>query len=201
MNEGLCQADIARKLKFSRAYINQTVKRLEGRDYSNGLTRTKPHRENGSIIFSILYQMNLNSVSRVSVQRNPLPLVRVHNLRKKFTWHSSSPVSTDARAGWTKSWEMRGPTRHKFWYEGKAGIPSVTIDVHPRTLVVYIDARQFIPAQTPDEAKEIGWKAVYAAVDSFVAAQKRFGIEVRYRRPGRLSGNRTEGLSVQIHRL
>ena len=83
---------------------------------------------------------------------------------------------------------MRGGERHKFWFMGKAGMPSVTIDVHPKTLVVYVDKKQFIVAKTPEEAMEIGWRAVYQAVDMFVEKQARFGIQIECSHTGETVG-------------
>lgn len=57
-------------------------------------------------------------------------------------------------------------------------MPSVTLDVNPRTIVAYVDKKQFIPAHTPDEAKEIGYRAIYAAVDSFVQQQAKFNVRI-----------------------
>jgi hypothetical protein len=73
---------------------------------------------------------------------------------------------------------MRGGARHKYWYPGKAGMPSVTIDVHPRTLVIYCDRKQFIPARTPAEALDLGWRSIYQALDTFIEKQSRFAVQI-----------------------
>jgi hypothetical protein len=71
---------------------------------------------------------------------------------------------------------MRGGERHKYWFPGKAGMPSVTVDVHPKTLVFYMDRGQTIVAKTKEEARDIAWLAIYKAKDQFILEQSRFGI-------------------------
>jgi hypothetical protein len=89
---------------------------------------------------------------------------------------------------YSDSWKMRGPLRHKFWFSGKSGMPSVTLDVHPGTIVAYCDKKQFIPARDPSEAMEIGWRAIYQAVDKFVELQSKFGIKIEVPHTGETLG-------------
>jgi hypothetical protein len=113
----------------------------------------------------------------------------VHNLRKKISLLSQSkPLALDKRAGYQKSWEMRGGARHKFWYPGKAGQPSVTIDWHIKSLICYVDKKQTILARTPEEAMEIGWRAIYAAVDLFIEQQRKFGVQIEVPHVGETVG-------------
>jgi len=110
---------------------------------------------------------------------------RVHNVRKKFTIiRQSGPVSMDQRTSFTKSWQMRGWRGYKYWYPGKAGLPSVTIDVNPKTLVIYVDKGQKIIARDPEQAKEIAWYAIYAARDKFIGQQERFHVTFEIERAG-----------------
>jgi hypothetical protein len=114
---------------------------------------------------------------------------RVHNLRKKLKILSQSKeLSLDKRAGYQKSWKIKGPMRHKFWYPGKAGMPSVTVDYHIKTLVVYVDKKQTIVARDPNEALEIGWRAIYSAVDLFIEQQKKFGVLIEVPHTGETIG-------------
>jgi hypothetical protein len=71
---------------------------------------------------------------------------------------------------------------------GKAGMPSVTLDVHPKTIVCYVDKKQMIVARTPDEAKDVGWRAIYAALDKFIELQSRFGVQVDVEHTGTVIG-------------
>lgn len=185
---GLCQADIARKLKFSRAYVNQVIKRLES---ENLIQRIDTHKgKPWTRQYTLFYTISPELQSRVNGDKVALPFTscRVHNLRVKIPWSSDKPLSTDKRAMWTKSWEMRGPMRHKYWFIGKAGMPSVTLDVHPKTIVAYVDKKQFIVAENPEQAMEVGWRAIYQAVDLFVEKQERFGIRVETAHTGTTVG-------------
>ena len=80
---------------------------------------------------------------------------------------------------------MRGQSeRYKFWFKGKKGMPSVTIDVHPKTIVASVDKGQYIPAKNGKEAVELGWLAIYQARDRFVELQQRFGIDFEIEQTG-----------------
>jgi len=98
--------------------------------------------------------------------------------------YQSKEISTDERTSHTKSWKMRGATWHKFWYSGKEGLPSITVDVMPKTIVVYMDRGQKILAESMQKAKDIAWYAAYRAKDAFIAEQQKFGVLVEIGRTG-----------------
>jgi hypothetical protein len=158
--------------------VNQTVKRLE----THGLIqRIDTHKtQPGKRAYTLFYSLSPTLKSQIKGDRmaEPFTACRVHNLRKKIHIISqSAPVTKDKRANYSKSWFMKGNSeRYKFWFVGKAGMPSVTVDIHPGTIVAYCDSHQFITAKNPEEAMEIGWRAIYAAVDKFVELQGKFGI-------------------------
>jgi len=103
----------------------------------------------------------------------------VHHIRRKYRiLHVSLPVSKDKRAGYLKSWGMRGGDRYKHWYPGKAGEPSVTVDVHPHTIIVYPDARQKVLAGSIQEAEDKMNMACHNAVQKFLRIQAKFGIHI-----------------------
>ena len=100
---------------------------------------------------------------------------RVHNHRMK--WHivqQTGQICTDHRAGFQKKWKMKGFYAHKFWWNNDINYPSVTIDVFPKTIVVYTDKGQRINARTEKEAEELGWIACRKAVKWFMETQPRF---------------------------
>jgi predicted transcriptional regulator len=190
VGEQLCQADIARKLGVSRAYVNQTIKKLESK---NLIQRIPTHpTENGKRQYNLFYELAPELKARVKGEKisQPFTSCRVHNLRMKFAIVSqSNPISTDPRTAFQKSWMMRGRSeRYKFWFIGKAGMPSVTLDVHPKTIVAYVDRKQFIPAHTPEEAKDIGFRSLYAAVDLFVQQQAKFNVRIETSHTGTTIG-------------
>jgi DNA-binding transcriptional regulator GbsR (MarR family) len=175
----LTQSDIARKLGFSRSYVNRIKKRLESLGLIKRLS-TQSGKE-GTREYNLFYEV----CPDVRIPDIEFTACRVHNVRKKFTIiRQSEKVSTDSRASYTKSWQMRGWQGHKYWYAGKAGLPSVTVDVNPKSLIIYIDKGQRIIAKDTEQSKEIAWYAIYQARDKFVEQQSKFGIQFEIERAG-----------------
>jgi predicted transcriptional regulator len=179
INCGCNQAGIASKLKFSRSYINQVIKRL----LSFGLIQrieTHPSAE-GKREYTHFYELS-PQIKRQIQKDSPkewLTAARMHYIRMKFHIISqSNPVSLDKRASYSKSWNMRGGARHKFWFSAKKGMPSVTLDIHPKTIVAYVDKKQRIPAHSSEEATQIGWRSLYLAIDKFIEQQSRFNVQI-----------------------
>jgi hypothetical protein len=67
-------------------------------------------------------------------------------------------------------------------------MPSCTIDYHIKTLVCYVDKKQTIIAKTPKEAEDIGWRAIYQALDQFIELQSKFGIQIDVAHTGTVIG-------------
>jgi len=189
INCGLNQALIADKLKFSRSYVNQVVKRL----LSFGLIQrieTHPFVA-GKRSYTHFYQLSPELKGRITknLPDEQFTSCRVHNLRMKVKIISqSSPLSTDKRASFSKKWPMRGWWGHKYWFSGKAGMPSVTLDVNPKNIVAYVDKKQTIVAKTPDEAQDIGWRSIYQALDKFIELQSRFNVIIETAHTGTVIG-------------
>jgi predicted transcriptional regulator len=184
LNSGLLQASVAQRLNVSRPYINQITKNLE----SLGLIKKRK-----STHFYDLSSEGKSLLSGRSTADEFTP-ARLHNFKKKYRIVSSTgepythkevrdsktmTVSQvpDKRVHYNSSWKMRGPVRHKFWYPGNAGTPSVTVDFHIRTLVIYVDKHQNILARTVEEATALGWLAVQKARDAWVRDQHLFNVE------------------------
>jgi hypothetical protein len=188
LNCGMCQADIARKIKVSRSYVNQQIKQLLS---SHLIKRIETHPDRPGIrSYTHFYELSPELKQRIKGDKiaEPFTSCRVHNQRMKITWSSSTPVSIDKRTSYSKSWTMRGGARHKYWFVGKAGMPSVTLDVHPKTIVAYCNKKQFIVAATPAEAMDVGWRAIYQAIDTFVELQGRFGVQIEMAHTGEQIG-------------
>jgi len=175
LNAGLLQAGVAGRMKVSRPYVNQIVRGLE----SLGLVkRRKP---------TYFYDLSPEAKSLISGAQSldEFTPARLHNFKKKFRILSSvrEPYTRkengepDDRAHYTGSWKMRGPLRHHFWYSGGTDSPSVTVDYHIKTLVIYIDAGQQILAKTVGEAIELGWLSVQKARNAWVQDQRVFGVD------------------------
>ena len=168
LNAGLLQAGIAQRLRVSRPYVNQIVKSLESLKL---ITRRKP---------TYFYDLSPEAKSLLSGTQalDEFTPARLHNFKKKFRILSvTKEPSLDRRAHYQASWKMRGPLRHKYWYSGDAGIPSVTIDYHIRSLVIYIDRGQHILAQSVEEAAALGWLAIQKARDAWIKDQHSFQVD------------------------
>ena len=175
LNAELLQADIARKLHVSKPYVCQIVK---------GLESLKLISRRGFTYFYYLSPEAKSLLSGVSTLDEYTP-ARIHNFKKKFRILSGSHIpftnkengDPEERVHYNGSWKMRGPLRHKFWYPGEKGIPSVTVDYHIKTLVIYIDKGQQILARSVEEATELGWLAIQKARDAWIREQHLFNVD------------------------
>lgn len=73
-------------------------------------------------------------------------------------------------------------------------MPSVTIDVHPKTIVAYVDKGQQIVARSYEEAQQLGWYAIFQAKEKFVEQQHLFGISLEIENVGNQIGKTHLGL-------
>ena len=170
LSKGFWQSDIAERLKISQPRINQIVKALE----SKGLIKKKVESEiKGPREYRNYYEVS----PEAKIPGADFNICHVHRIRMKFRIISQSgPASLDKRTGYTKSHAMRGWQSHKFWYPGRTPLPSITIDLNPKGLVIYMDRGQMITAKDMDQAEEIAWYAVYQARDMFVHLQQKYGV-------------------------
>lgn len=175
--EGCTQGIVHDRLHLSRSFISQTVTSLE----KHSLLKRK-----SSSKYNAFYE--LSPALKNQISENPLPKLttcRVHNIRRKYTVLSiSREISTDQRAGFMGSWKPKGSTRYKFWYSGKAGEPSITIDLHPKkdggaTIVAYPDAGQEVLAETIDEVEDKTNIIIHNAVLKFIAEQQKFNVHMQ----------------------
>lgn len=103
----------------------------------------------------------------------------------------------DKRTGYQKSKHMRGGDRPKYWYPGKSGLPSVSIEVHPKTIVAYVDKGQKIVARSKEEAEKMGWYAIFEAKNKFIEQQALFGIHFEIENVGQQIGKTHAGLVIR----
>ena len=85
--------------------------------------------------------------------------------------------------------------RYKFWYPGKAGHPAVTLYVHPKTIVAWVDKHQMIPAQSLIDAERLGDEAIARAIDRFIDQQRLFRVTVEID-SGKIMGKRHYGALI-----
>jgi len=197
VNCKLTQAQIAKKLKFSPAYICQTIKRLECLNLIKKLETQRTKQ--GIREYNNFYELSpeLKGSIKKDIEQ-PFSPTRVHHVLRKFKIvNQTAPPSKDKRTAYLKSWSPRGGERYKYWYPGKAGLPSITIDVHPKTIVAYMDKGQSIVARTKEEAEQMAWYALYQAKDKFIEQQSLFGITFEIENVGIQIGKAHGGLVIR----
>ena len=195
INCNLCQADIADKLKFSRSYVNQVVKKLEsiGLIKSHNIYPDTPGKRSYTKFYELSPQLK-SQIQKGAPEELYTPM-RTHFIRRKFKIvEQSGPVTTDKRTSWSKSWQMRGWQAHKFWFSGKSGLPSVSIDINPKNIVCYMDRGQKIIARSKEEAEDMGILAIFQARDKFIQEQAKFGITIETDHAGERIGKPHVGL-------
>jgi len=114
----------------------------------------------------------------------PYVVHRPHNIRLKYRVISQDgPLSRDKRAGYLKSWKPRGPERLMYWVPGRADMGSVTIEVHPRSLVGYYSAHQGVVAENMVAAEALILVSIHEAILRFVTLQARFSCRIDLEAP------------------
>lgn len=174
------QSQIAERLKVSRQYVNSFVQKLLSKHLIRRSVRTPSN-------YNAYYELIPHLAKQID---DEIPNVhysecRVHNIRLKYTIVSQSrEVSSDKRTGYFLSWQMRGGIRHKFIIPARcAGLPDITIDVHPNTIVAYPNAEQAVYAESIDEAEKTIIQAVHEAVHEFLNRQNLFGCKISIENP------------------
>jgi len=193
----MCQAEIARKIKVSRSYVNQVIKRLESLGLIQRVDthKTKP----GMRAYTLFYELSPELKARIKGDKVAAPFteMRTHHIQMKFKVISQSDKPTkDKRTSFNKSWFMRGQSeRFKYWYIGRAGLPSVSLTAHPKTIVITMDKGQKIVAASAKEAEQMAVLACYQAKDKFVQEQAKFGITFETEHTGVRIGKTHVGLA------
>jgi len=184
LRESNTQAQTARKLRVSRGTVCQIVRRLEKAQL---ICRRFGGKCNYNILYDVLDQVK---VSKDIEQK--ITTIRVHNVsrkRKILTPHYQ--LSVDKRTGYEKNWMMRGRVRwYKYWYPGGVGEPSISLHITPKTIIGYLDAKQYVIAESVEAAEDKAKQYVDKAIEKFVQVQAEFGNQIRI-----------EGVSVPISKI
>lgn len=172
LDQGVMQSGISRRLNITPARVCQIVSALEKKGLVKAKTQqaTFEHRK---------YRQWFDVVPEAKIEGIKLSPIRAHNFIAKYKVHAQSgELVLDKRAGYNRSKKMKGPLRHIFWFDLEHGLPSVTVEWHIKTLLVYVNKNQTIAAKSEAEAQEIGWYAVQKAKDQFVQSQDKFGVRL-----------------------
>lgn len=173
LGEGCTQGIIAKRMHVSRSFVSQTVKMLES---NNLIKKQSPGTYNS------FYDLSTELKTRFKGEEKPrFTHCEPHHIRRKYRiLYRSNDLSLDKRAGFVKSWKMRGWQGFKFWFPGKAGEPNITIDINPKSMIVYPDARQKVLAASVEEAENVMNIACHNVVQRFVQVQAKFGVHMEY---------------------
>lgn len=176
------KAIIARRLSLSEARISQIVKELE----SVGIIRsveTHPSKD-GKRQYTHFYELAPDAKTHLTGEKSlPLTTFHVHHIGMKYRiTRQSGSISEDQRITGHKPkiWKPKpgAKNRYAFFYPGKSGYPHVTIYIHIRTIVVWVDKGQIIPAASLQDAERLGDLAIQAAIDNFIDKQNQFRVHI-----------------------
>lgn len=187
LREGLTQGTISKRMNISRASVSQTCKKLEESNLIKKVVGTN---------YNVIYEVAIDLQKRIGGVQEQITACRVHNISMKFHVLSQDhPVSKDKRSGYSKSWQMRGGERNAFWYPGKAGEISYTVTVHPRTIVIRMDAKQTILAKDVPDAESRAFQHLIYIRQQFIDSQRRFGIDIEIEPTGQRLGKTHGGFA------
>jgi hypothetical protein len=187
LRDGSTQGMIARRLNISRASVSQTCGYLE----QNNLIKKLVGKN-----YNILYEVSVDLQKRIGGVQEQITACRVHNIAMKFHIISQDhPLSVDKRSGYSKDWPMRGGQRYAYWYPGKAGEIACTVTVHPRTIVIRMDAKQTILAKDVFDAESRAFQHLIYIRQKFIDSQRLFGINFEIEPTGQRLGKTHGGFA------
>ena len=194
LEQGDYQANIARRLKKSRSYVCQVVKKLEsyglivarrltfvhkGKTHTIATTDPLQGRATGYAVTPKLQNLLAQNPNKDGSYTLCIP----HHLKIKIPiLDQNQPVVT---AGWrqsrarsilVRSWKPRGPERHLFHVQTVGG--TVGIEYHGKSLVAYRVERTHLMAADVDEATTLAAAQIQDGVARFVEEQGWFGVRL-----------------------
>jgi hypothetical protein len=192
LREQVPQVEIARRLNVSRSYINQIVKEFQDNNLIRPIATTTT--TDGKRHYNQFFDLSVALQKKLADDKTPpVTPFRTHHIIRKFKiLRQSKELSQDKRTGWNKSWEMRGGKRHEYWYSGEI---SVSVIIHPKTIVASICKGQKIIAETAEAAEDRGIQLVINTVNKFVELQQLFGVHLEIDAVGQAVGKTHFGLA------
>ena len=172
LKEGNTQSQISRILKVPKSTVCTTVRKLE----KAKLIRKK-FVTNYNIIYDVAELPDAEPAPKEPPVKEPTP-VRVHNIAMKFKIERlNNALSTEPKTGYEKKWSPRNKRdiRYLYWFPGDGDEPGFHVTIHPKTLVVRMDAGQKVNAPTSQEAVIKGYQLATDAARKFCDKQKIFG--------------------------
>lgn len=173
----MTQSQIADRLNVSRQYVNRLTRSLQKLGLIKKSTKTPTN-------YNCWYELNplLENHITAFLPDTNYSACRVHNIRLKYRINKTL-VSIDERTGYIKSIPLKGGDRHHYHIRSRAGLPDITIEVHPGTLVAYPHAGQSVIAESDKEQEAIINTTIHEAVLSFIEKQRSFGSSITIDQP------------------
>ena len=194
LEQGDYQANIARRLKKSRSYVCQVVKKLEsyglivarrltfvhkGKTHTIATTDPLQGRATGYAVTPKLQNLLAQNPNKDGSYTLCIP----HHIKIKIPiLDQNRPLVT---AGWrqsrarsilVRSWKPRGPERHLFHVQTVGG--TVGIEYHGKSLVAYRVERTHLMAADVEEATTLAAAQIQDGVARFVEEQGWFGVRL-----------------------
>ncbi len=194
LDQGEYQASIAKRLRRSRSYVNQLVRKLERYGLVIPQRITVQYRGKTSSIATadplcgrattyVVTDRLKDLLAQNPNQAGSYTLCIPHHVKFKIPVlaQRGGGIVTDGwrrdrrtRAVHIKSWRPKGPERHLFHVQVPGG--TIGVEVHGKTLVAYRTERTHVLAASVDEATQIVAAQIQQGVSTFVADQERQGV-------------------------
>lgn len=195
LKEGYYQAFIARRMKISRGYVNETVKTLEKYNLVTPLVFRYPDQKTGRIKIvatgdhlhgrATTYAVS-DRLDALIRKKNPYPdgqyiLCSPHHKKIKYPIHELKG-DWDLH-GWRRdrcksihirTWKPKGPERNLWHVNTPNGV--IGIEAHPGTLIAYRVSREHILAKSVEESEQLLTAYIQAGVDTWMKEQERAGV-------------------------
>jgi len=195
LEEGYYQAFIAKRLKISRGYVNQTVKKLESlqlispKKFTYHDTKTKRTKSvaigdpfHGRATTYVVSDKLKLLISKYNPHKDgTYVLCSPHHKKLKYDiidlkpdWNLNGWREGRAKSIYIRSWKPRGPTRHLWHVNTANGV--IGIEAHPRSIVAYRVDKKHIIATTFEESEDLLTAYIQDGVQIWLDEQQKSGV-------------------------
>lgn len=194
LEQGDYQAHIARRLKKSRSYVCQVVRKLESYNLLVARRLTFTHkgttttlatddplqgRATGYVVTPKLQALLAQNPRKDGTYTLCIPhhlKIKIPILKQNKDLVTAGWRQSRARAVLVRSWRPRGPERHLFHVETVGG--SIGVEYHGSSLVAYRVERTHLMAADVEEATALAAAQIQDGVARFVEEQGWFGVQL-----------------------
>lgn len=195
LKEGYYQAFIAKRLKLSKGYVNQTVKKLESfnlispKKFSYTDPKTKKVKSvaigdpfhGRATTYVVSEKLTLLIHKYNSHKDGSYVLCSPHHKKLKYDvielksgWSLQGWREDRAKSIYIRSWKPRGPERHLWHVNTANGV--IGIEAHPKSIVAYRVDKKHIMATSFDESEDILTAYIQEGVQIWLQEQYKSGV-------------------------